>query len=252
MPENGYVNSEVENGIRTITFFHPKSNSLPGNLLRKLAEEIEEAGRDSETNVVILKSDGDRAFCAGASFDELASIEDFETGVRFFSGFAEIINATRKCPKFILGRIHGKAVGGGVGLVAACDYAMAAEKSSVRLSEISLGIGPFVIAPAIERKIGTARFAAMTIDHEWRSSEWCLKTGLYQAVFPSVEELDKAINSLSEKLAKTSPDAMAELKKMFWRGTEDWDELLIKNAEISGRLVLSDYSKNFINEFKSK
>ena len=159
--------------------------------LRNLAEEIETAGKDTATKIIILKSDGERAFCAGASFDELASIEDFETGVRFFSGFAEVINAARKCPKLILGRIHGKAVGGGVGLVAACDYALATEKSSVRLSEISLGIGPFVIAPAIERKIGTARFTAMTIDHEWRSAEWCLKTGLYQAVLANVEKFWK-------------------------------------------------------------
>ncbi len=252
MIDEGYVKTELENGIRTITFFHPKSNSLPGNLLRKLAFEIEKAGEDSETKVVILKSDGERAFCAGASFDELASIEDFETGVHFFSGFAEVINAARKCPKFILGRIHGKAVGGGVGLVSACDYALAVEKASVRLSEISLGIGPFVIAPAIERKIGTARFAAMTIDHEWRNAQWCLKTGLYQAVFSTLQELDDAATKLAKKLAKTSPNAMAELKKMFWRGTDEWDDLLIKNAEISGRLVLSDYAKNFIAEFKAK
>jgi methylglutaconyl-CoA hydratase len=252
MINEGYVKTKLANGVRTITFFHPKSNSLPGNLLRNLAEEIETAGKDTATKIIILKSDGERAFCAGASFDELASIEDFETGVRFFSGFAEVINAARKCPKFILGRIHGKAVGGGVGLVAACDYALATEKSSVRLSEISLGIGPFVIAPAIERKIGTARFTAMTIDHEWRSAEWCLKTGLYQAVLANVEKLDSAVTDLANKLVATSPDAMAELKKMFWRGTDDWDELLIKNAEISGRLVLSEHSKKFISDFKSK
>ncbi|NOX19227.1 MAG: enoyl-CoA hydratase/isomerase family protein [Chlorobi bacterium] len=252
MIDEGYVTTDLANGVLTISFFHPKSNSLPGNLLRKLAAEIEKSGRDRNAKVIVLKSDGERAFCAGASFDELASIKDFETGVRFFSGFAEVINAARKCPKFILGRIHGKAVGGGVGIVSACDYALATEKSSVRLSEISLGIGPFVIAPAIERKIGTSGFAAMTIDHEWRSAEWCMKTGLYQAVYPNVEKLDFAIRSLAEKLAKTSPDAAAELKKMFWRGTDNWDELLIKNAEISGRLVLSDFAKNFIDEFKSK
>lgn len=249
----GYVNISTDNGIATIEFFHPASNSLPGAILNKLAETITAAGNDDNIKVIILKSAGDRAFCAGASFDELIAINNDATGKEFFSGFAKVINAMRKCPKFIIGRIHGKAVGGGVGLAASVDYAFATEYASVKLSELAVGIGPFVVGPAVERKMGLSSFSILSIDAtEWRSAEWAKNRGLYAEVYSDSDEMDNGINTLAGKLTQSSPEAMAELKKVFWKGTEHWDDLLMERAAISGRLVLSDFTRNAINKFKAK
>lgn len=250
----GHVNYSVnELGIATIEFGHPLSNSLPGKILRKLAETITAAGNDSNAKVIILRSVGEKAFCAGASFDELISIKDLATGQVFFSGFAQVINACRKCPKLIIGRVQGKAVGGGVGIASAVDYCYATKFADVKLSELAVGIGPFVVGPAVERKMGLSAMSQLTINAtEWRSADWAMKNGLFADVFETEVDMDEEINRLSTVLAKSSPEAMADLKAVFWQGTENWDELLAERAGISGRLVLSDFTVNAINSFKGK
>jgi methylglutaconyl-CoA hydratase len=250
---NGYVHSETHNGITTIEFFHPQSNSLPRHLLGALANEIHAAGTDRDTKVIVLRSGGEKAFCAGASFDELTAIENKDKGYDFFSGFAEVINAMRKIPKLVIGRIHGKCVGGGVGLAAAVDYAIAVEGAEIKLSELAVGIGPFVVGPAIQRKIGLSAFSQLAIDATmWRNGDWARRKGLFAECHPSVESMDESVRRLSNQLAHSSPEAMSEMKKVFWQGTEDWDDLLIKRAEISGRLVLSHFTKEAISKFKAK
>lgn len=251
--EKGHITSATSNGITTISFFHPQSNSLPGVLLYELAEEINKAGNDSNVKAIILKSDGDTAFCAGASFDELISIKDIETGKKFFWGFAMVINAIRKVPKFVIARVQGKAVGGGVGIACAADYTLAVEAASVKLSELAVGIGPFVVGPAVERKIGTSAFTSLSINAtEWQSAEWAKEKGLYVNTYKTIAEMDTAISALADKLSKSNPQAMEMLKKVFWKGTENWDTLLIERAEMSGKLVLSEFTKNAINSFKAK
>ena len=226
---------------------------MPGNILAKLATTITDAGNDKNIKVIILKSAGERAFCAGASFDELIAIDNPEQGKKFFLGFANVINAARKCPKFILGRVQGKAVGGGVGMAAATDYCFATKYSSSKLSELAIGIGPFVVGPAVERKIGTSAFSAMTINAtKWFDANWSREKGLYTDVFDSVEELDDEIDKLASTLSKSNPEAMEKLKKIMWNGTEDWDRLLDKRAESSGILVISDFTSKAIAKFKSK
>lgn len=250
---NGYVNSETHKGIATIEFFHPRSNSLPHRILEDLANEIHAVGMDKETKVIVLRSAGEKAFCAGASFDELMQIENQKKGFVFFSGFANVINAMRKCPKLIIGRIHGKCVGGGVGLASAVDYAIAAEGAEVKLSELAVGIGPFVVGPAVQRKIGLSSFMQLAIDASmWRNADWARRKGLYSELHTTVEGMDESIFRLANQLAHSSPDAMAEMKKIFWQGTEDWDELLCHRAEISGRLVLSNFTKEAIAKFQAK
>ncbi len=250
---NGYVKTETHQGITSIEFFHPQSNSLPGKILEDLAHEIHFAGTHKETKVIILKSAGEKSFCAGASFDELVVIKNEAEGLKFFSGFAHVINAMRKCPKFIIGRIQGKCVGGGVGLAAAVDYAIAVNAADVKLSELAVGIGPFVVGPAVERKIGTAAFSSLAIDAtKWRNSDWAKRKGLFSELHDTIENMDESIFYLSNTLAHSSPDAMAEMKKIFWKGTEHWTELLKERAAISGRLVLSDFTKKAIQKFKEK
>jgi len=249
----GNVKTHIENGIGYATFFHPMSNSMPGHLLRKLAEEIEFMGKTPEVKVIALQSEGEKAFCAGASFDELISIKDLETGTHFFSGFAAVINAMRKAPKFVIARIQGKAVGGGVGLASAADYTLAHESAAVKLSELAVGIGPFVVGPAVERKIGTSAFTQLAIDAaEWQTAQWAREKGLYTQVFSSTNDLDEAVKKLSTTLSNSNPVAMAMLKKIFWQGTDHWDQLLIERAGMSGKLVLSEFTVNAINKFKSK
>ena len=248
----GTVKSATANNITTITFFHPQSNSLPGALLRQLAEEITKAGKDAASRVIVLQSEGEKAFCAGASFDELIAIKDLEAGKKFFSGFAAVINAMRKAPKFVIARVHGKAVGGGVGLACAADYTFGADGASVKLSELAIGIGPFVVGPAVERKIGTSAFTQLTINaSEWQTAQWAKEKGLYAEVFKTIAEMDAAIAALSGKLAKSNPEAMRMLKKIMWEGTENWDSLLIERAEMSGKLVLSDFTCKAIEKFKA-
>lgn len=248
-----YVKKEVHKGIATIEFFHPQSNSLPGNILHELATAITYAGHDPSTIVIILRSAGEKAFCAGASFDELMAIKTEAEGLKFFSGFAEVINAMRLCPKFIIGRIQGKCVGGGVGLAASVDYAIATDAADIKLSELAVGIGPFVVGPAIERKIGTAAFSALAIDAtNWRNADWAKRNALFAEVHQNINNMDEAIQRHAHNLSHSSPQAMAEIKKILWEGTEHWDTLLIERAKISGRLVLSEFTRAAIENFKAK
>lgn len=249
----GYVRSEIHNGITSIEFYHPQSNSLPGKLLEALANEIHSAANDDDSRVIILKSAGDKAFCAGASFDELMAIKTEQQGTEFFSGFAHVINQMRKCPQLIIARVQGKCVGGGVGLAAAADYCIACDKAEVKLSELAVGIGPFVVGPAVERKIGTSAFSQLAIDATlWRNSEWAKRKGLFAEVHETIENMDESISRLANTLAHSNPEAMRQLKKIFWKGTEHWDTLLFERAAISGKLVLSEFTKRAISSFKTK
>ncbi|WP_303319119.1 enoyl-CoA hydratase/isomerase family protein [Flavivirga abyssicola] len=249
--DESYVKLRVDKHVGYIEFFHPNRNSMPSDVLALLAKTITEAGNDNDINVIVLKSGGNRTFCAGASFNEVISIENPETGTLFFSGFANVINAIRKCPKLIIGRIQGKTVGGGVGLAAATDYCLATKYASIRLSELSIGIGPFVIEPVVTRKIGLPAMSQMTIDAEtFFSAEFAKEKGLYADVFETSEELDEAVEILATKLASYNPEALAEMKTVFWKGTDHWDTLLTERAKISGKLVLSKFTKKTLKRFR--
>jgi methylglutaconyl-CoA hydratase len=254
MSKDGQVISSIDKkGIATIEFGHPASNSLPSKVLADLAKTITEVGASAATKVIVLKSTGDKAFCAGASFDELIAIKNLTDGKRFFSGFANVINACRKSDKLIIGRVQGKAVGGGVGVASAVDYCFATKEASVKLSELAVGIGPYVVGPAVERKIGLSAMSQLTINAtEWQSADWAREKGLYAEVFDTVEKMDAAVQVLAEKLAASNPESMRRLKRIFWEGTEQWDSLLKVRAGISGELVLSDFTVSAINEFKKK
>lgn len=249
--ENGYVKiDKAENGLATIEFFHPKHNSLPSNILSELAQTISAAGQDDSVKLIVLRSGGERTFCAGASFDELIQINDLDTGKKFFSGFANVINACRKCPKLIIGRVQGKAVGGGVGLASAVDYCLATKFASIKLSELNIGIGPFVVGPAVERKIGISAMSQITINaDEFYSAEWAQDKGLYAEVLPDAEALDAAVEKMANYLLSKNPEAQMHLKQIFWEGCEHWDDLLAKRAAMSGELVLSPYTKSILAKY---
>lgn len=245
------ITTTIKDNIAIISFFHPAGNSFPSSQLEHLKQEFIAVGKSDEVAVVVLKSEGTGAFCAGASFDELLAVSNLEEGSKFFSGFANVINAMRTCPKLIIGRAHGKAVGGGVGLLAACDYVFANDNASVKLSELAIGIGPFVIEPAVSKKIGKTAMAEMTLEPTaLKNANWALEKGLYAKVFSSVEELDSNLVAFSEQVASYNPDALVEMKKVLWGGTENWDTLLIERAAISGRLVLSDFTRKALLQFK--
>ncbi len=249
----GHVKHAIAGGIATVEFFHPASNSLPAAILKQLGDAISELGKSEDVRVIILRSAGEKAFCAGASFDELVAIEDAAGGLAFFSGFAHVINAIRTCGKLVIGRVQGKAVGGGVGLASAVDYCLATSSASVKLSELAVGIGPFVVGPAVARKMGESAFSQLAIDAtEWRTADWAAAHGLYAEVHESIEALDVAVEKLATRLAASSPEAQADLKRIFWEGTGDWDTLLTDRAKVSGRLVLSDFTRNAIAAFKAK
>lgn len=250
---DGYVDYSTDERIAIIEFYHPKGNSLPRNILDQLTNAIKKAGADSKVHAIIIRSGGDGAFCAGASFDELTSISNEEEGKVFFMGFANVINAMRTCPKIIITRVHGKTVGGGIGIIAASDFAIARKNASVRLSELSLGIGPFVVGPAVGRKLGTSAFATLALDAKtWYDSEWALRNGLYNKVVETLDELDRAVDEMADTLANSNPNALINLKDIMWQGTGHWHATLEQRAEISGRLVLSEFTKRTIDNFKKK
>lgn len=253
MTEFGFVATSVSNNIGTIEFGHPSSNSLPGKILEELAQAIQNMDAEPSAKVILLRSQGEKTFCAGASFDELVSIQNLEQGKIFFSGFANVINACRKSKKLIIGRVQGKAVGGGVGIASAVDYCFATQHASIKLSELAVGIGPFVVGPAVQRKIGLSAMSELAINATaWRSAQWAREKGLFAEVFENIEEMDVEINKLASTLASSNPEAMLELKRIFWEGTEDWSQLLNDRAAISGRLVLSDFTRKSIEKFKAK
>ena len=249
--ELGSIKTEIANNIAKVTFSHPASNSFPSSLLQKLTDELEALNKNENVTIIVLQSEGTGAFCAGASFDELVAISNYEEGSKFFSGFANVINAMRKCSKLIIGRIHGKAVGGGVGLAAACDYTFATQKSDIKLSEIAIGIGPFVIEPAVSRKIGKTALAEMTLTPTlWKSAIWAKEKGLFTEVFDTTEDLDQRLENYTTELSQYNKEALADMKKVLWEGTDNWDSLLYERAAISGRLVLSDFTKKALEKFK--
>ena len=247
----GSLITKIENKIATLEFGHPSSNSFPRELLDRLTNALNDLSDNSEVSVIIIKSEGTGAFCAGASFDELLAVSNQDEGTKFFSGFAHLINAMRKCKKIIVGRVHGKAVGGGVGIASACDYVLATKNASIKLSELAIGIGPFVIEPAVSRKIGKTALAEMTLAaHEWKTADWAADKGLFANVFENTEDLDNALENFCSKLASYNPEALIEMKKVLWEGTNHWEALLFERAAITGKLVLSDYSKNALSQFK--
>lgn len=247
MTESGKVETTVAEGIATITFSHPKGNSLPGALLKALAESVRDAGTNADARVIVLQSTGEGAFCAGASFSELQRVTTADEGQAFFSGFGTLILAMIRAPKFVIARVQGKTVGGGAGIVAASDYAIAVRTAGIRLSELAVGIGPFIIGPVIEKKIGLAAFSAMAVDADWRDSAWAERHGFFAELTEDISQLDTRVAARAKMLAASNPDAMARLKEVFWAGTEDWDALLAARAGVSGKLVLSDFTKRAIN-----
>lgn len=248
---NGSLYTHIQNNIATVEFYHPASNSFPSELLSRLANAFDELSSNDKVHVIVFKSEKEKAFCAGASFDELVAISNLKEGKQFFLGFANVISAMRKCSKIIIGRVQGKAVGGGVGLAAACDYCLATEQASIKLSELTIGIGPFVIEPAVTRKIGIAAFSELTLDAtNWQTAYWAKEKGLYAKVFETIKDLDLEVDNLAIKLSNYNISALTELKKILWKETENWDELLDNRAEISGKLVLSDATKKALEKFK--
>jgi len=246
----GSLETSFQNTIATVQFGHPASNSFPRELLNSLTAEINSLSRNEEVSVIILKSEGEKTFCSGASFDELLKVENEEQGVEFFSGFAHLLNAMRNCNKIIIGRVQGKAVGGGVGIISACDYVFATSQSDIKLSELAIGIGPFVIEPAVSRKIGKTAMTEMTLAaHEWKSADWAFEKGLF-SVLCEAENLDTKVESFAQKLSSYNPEALYEMKKIIWEGTEQWESLLFERAAITGKLVLSDFTKNALLQFK--
>ncbi len=248
---NGSLYTHIQNNIATIEFGHPASNSFPSELLSRLTSSLNELSFNNDVHVIILKSEGEKAFCAGASFNELVAVSNFEAGKQFFLGFANVINAMRNCSKLIIGRIQGKTVGGGVGLAAACDYCFATEQASIKLSEFTIGIGPFVIEPVVKRKIGLAALSELTLDAtSWQNAYWAKEKGLYAKVFETIKELDIEVKILANKLSSYNNEALAEMKTILWEKAQNWDTLLDERAEISGKLVLSDFTKNALQKFK--
>lgn len=248
---NGSLYTQIQNKIATVAFYHPASNSLPSELLNRLTKVIKELSTNNDVHVIVLKSEKDKTFCSGASFDELVSISTYEEGKQFFLGFANVINAMRTCSKLIIGSVHGKAVGGGIGLAAACDYCFASVQASIKLTELSIGIGPFVIAPVVQRKMGVAALSELTLAaSSWQNAYWAKEKGLFATVFDSVKELEKEVDHFALNLARYNPEALKEMKKVLWEGTENWEELLKERAAISGRLVLSEFTRTALQKFK--
>jgi len=250
MIEAGTLNSAIKAGVGELVFAHPKGNSLPGELLRAIATQIDQFGDDKSVRVILLKSEGERTFCAGASFDELLAVSNFDESKEFFGGFSQVILAIRRCAKLVIARVQGKAVGGGVGVISACDYALATEAASIKLSELALGIGPFIIGPAVRRKLGLAGFGTLAIDADWKDAAWAKTHGLYAETYKTIPELDEGVNALTARLASFNPEAMSFLKSVLWEGTDNWEELVPARVDITAKLAITDFVQDTVAGLK--
>ncbi len=245
-----FVTSEIRNSISEITFGTPKSNSLPGEILEKLAQTILIEGKKEEVKAILLKSEGEKVFCAGASFDELLEIDELEASKKFFGGFAKVLNAMRSCGKIVVVRVQGKTTGGGVGIACGADYCFATKNAALALTEINLGIGPFVIGPYVERKIGKSQFSAMAIDADFRSAEWAEQHNIYHSVSETIAEMELKLGIFLDKLSARSDEALALIKKVSWEGTEHFEELMPERIHMSASLILEDSAKENIQKIK--
>ncbi|MDH6252173.1 methylglutaconyl-CoA hydratase [Chryseobacterium sp. H1D6B] len=249
---NEFVVSEVKNNIAEITFGTPKSNSLPGAILEKLAQTILDEGAKEEVKAILVKSEGEKAFCAGASFDELLAIEELEASTKFFGGFAKVLNAMRNCGKIVVVRVQGKTTGGGVGIACGADYCFAVKDAALALTEVNLGIGPFVIGPYVERKIGKSQFSAMAIDADFRSAAWAEQHNVYHSVSENISEMDMALEKFLQTLASRSIEALSLIKKVSWEGTDHFNELMPARIHMSASLILEDSAKKNIESIKER
>lgn len=250
--EDGAVTTNVRDGVGTVEFSHPKGNSLPARLLNDLASAIRTLGADDAARVIVLRSAGSGTFCAGASFDEFTAVADAAQGKEFFSGFARVIAAMVRAPKFVLARVQGRAAGGAIGLICASDYSIAVRSAQVKLSELQVGIGPFVVGVVIERKLGLAPFQSLAVHADWHDAAWCERHGVYSAVVEDEAALDAAIDAHAKRLAASNPEAMREMKRIFWRGTDDWEALMGERAAMSGRMVLSAFTRDALARFRAR
>lgn len=249
---DGTVTVSIADGVGTVEFAHPKGNSLPAQLLNLLAREITAVGENPDARVIVLRSAGTGAFCAGASFDEFTALADAAAGKEFFLGFSRVIMAMVRAPKFVLTRVHGKAAGGAIGVIAASDYSIAVRDAAVKLSELQVGIGPFVVGVAIERKLGLAPFQALGVHADWHDAAWCERHGLYSMVCDDVAALDAAVAAHAKRLAASNPEAMREMKRIYWEGSERWEAAMDERAAMSGRMVLSDFTRKALEKFRAR
>ncbi|MCC2589602.1 enoyl-CoA hydratase/isomerase family protein [Chryseobacterium sp. MFBS3-17] len=247
-----FVQTELKNNIAEITFGTPKSNSLPGEILEKLARNILDEGAKKEVKAILIKSAGEKAFCAGASFDELLEISELETSKKFFGGFAKVLNAMRNCGKIVVVRVQGKTTGGGVGIACGADYCFATRDASLALTELNLGIGPFVIGPYVERKIGKSQFAAMAIDADFRSAAWAEAHSIYHSVSENITEMNEKLSQFLNALAGRSDEALALIKKVSWEGTDHFNDLMPARIHMSASLILEDSAKQNIAKIKER
>lgn len=249
---SGTVTTHIADGVATVEFAHPKGNSLPAQLLNDLAAAIQAAGADPAARVIVLRSAGDSTFCAGASFDEFLAVSTPEQGQAFFSGFSRVILAMIRAPKFVLTRVQGQAAGGAIGLIAASDYSVAVRTARLKLSELQVGIGPFVVGVVIERKLGLASFMNLGVHADWHDAAWGERHGLYSALVDDAVALDTAVAAHAARLAASNPEAMREMKRVFWAGTEDWAERMAERAGMSGRMVLSEFTRRALERFRAR
>ncbi|MGB9663666.1 MAG: enoyl-CoA hydratase/isomerase family protein [Ignavibacteria bacterium] len=251
MAENEIVTSEIKDKVCTISFFNPKGNSLSTLHLLRLTKEFNDVNYNENVNVVVLRSGGDGAFCGGASIDELVKFDRFEKAKEFFFAFGKLLLTIIRCQKPVIARVHGKIVGGGIGLVSACDYSIAKKDASLRLSELTIGIGPFVISPFVIRKIGISAFTHLSLDTQWRDAEWGKIFGLYSKVVETNEQLDEEVYKLASDLSKFSMNSLIKLKEILWEKTENWDQLIDERAEISARLILAEIASGRLQKILS-
>jgi methylglutaconyl-CoA hydratase len=250
-PQNtGFINYNIKDSVLHLEFGHPLGNSLPSNLLSGLKNSITTASTDDSIKVILLKSSGN-SFCGGASFNELVKIDNLEDATEFFMGFANLMLAIKECPKPVVAKVHGKSVGGGLGIIAASDWAIGTEKSSIRLSEISIGIGPFTIGPVLVRKIGVGNFQRLSLSADWIDSNWGLNSGLFQEICNS-DALETVTESRIEHFKKLDPISFAENKKLMWSFSDITEDSLRVKASNVSKLLLNQNTQSILKSLTSK
>ncbi len=203
--------------VATVTLNRPDShNAFNPEMIGAITAAFRSLGDNPVVRVIVLTGRG-RSFCAGADVGYMRETADytFEENVADGQAIFDLMQAVDSCPKAVVGRINGAAIGGGAGLTACCDIAIAVERAKFAFSEVRLGIVPAIISPFVVAKIGAANSREMFLTGERFLAPKALEIGLVQQVAADEAALDSAVQERVEQLLMAAPGAQADAKKLI-------------------------------------
>jgi len=244
----------VEDNIARVTFNRPDvHNAFNDKMINELSRVFDEIEKKRGIRVVIITGKG-KSFCAGADLNWMRRVKDYsyEDNLKESLDLAEMLYKIYSSAKPTIARVNGAAIGGGTGLVAVCDIAVAATKAKFSFSEAKLGLIPACISPYVMKKCGEGKCREFFLTGERLTAEKAYNAGLVNLVV-DLEQIDDVVNDLVDKLVTSGPDAIRSCKELLRRVSEMSLEQAKKyTAEVIAKLRISDEGQEGMNAFLEK